>query len=106
MWESGEPGQMKWAKTKELPKSQALLTFLILIAGDLRGPYLGAQRHSCHKEKWEEEQCAQWKLVDTEAPGKAVSQGGGRLSGTLPFPATESEEGTHACISPAGSTSY
>lgn len=97
---------MKWAKAKVLPKSQAPLTFLILIAGDLREPYIGAQRLSCHKEKWEEEQCAQWKPVDTEAPGKAASQGRGWLSGILPFPATESEEGTHACISPAVSTSY
>lgn len=49
---------------------------------------------------------AQWKLVDTGPGGIAVREGCGWLSGTLLFSATESEQGTHACVSPAGSTSY
>lgn len=38
MWESEEPRQMKWGKAAVLPESEALLTPLVLTAGDLREP--------------------------------------------------------------------
>lgn len=52
-----------------LPNSQALPSLLILMTGDPREPHIRAQRHWHHEEKRKEERCAQWKLVDTEAPG-------------------------------------
>lgn len=64
MWESGEPGEDEKGE-----RLKAQLSLLILITGDLREPHACAHGHSRHQEKRKEEQCAQWKLVDTEALG-------------------------------------
>lgn len=64
MWESGEPGEDEKGERLKAP-----LSLLTLITGDLREPHICARRHSRHQEERKEEQCAQWKLVDTEALG-------------------------------------
>lgn len=90
MWGSGEPELMKWRKVKVLPRSQALLTLLILTAGDLGEPGVHAQRHSRHKKK-QEEQCAQWEAVYTAAPGArlAARDVGGFLGHTPSLPLSQ-----------------
>lgn len=100
---------MNWGKAKVLPKGQALLTLLILVAGDLRFSRICAWRPSHARRSVKRKQSC---LHPMEVGGhrglgaKLWARVVGSSHGHSPSLPLSQRKGPRLGISPAGSTSY